>query len=104
MEQGCGNGLPSDLSAFAKSARTDSGSKSHEHVCSLLSVGTNEELVEAESRAPRAPVLPVGCLGGTTHHIMDNFCPQIVKITREFISDVRVMSCHDHICEKAKKR
>jgi hypothetical protein len=85
MVQGRGNGLTSNLFAVAKSARTDSGSESHEDVGVLSSRGAPEELVGADVHAPRAPVVPVGRSGCTVHHDMANFCPRRVEITSEFI-------------------
>jgi hypothetical protein len=43
MEQGSGDGLAPNLFAVTKSARTDSGSRSHEHVGVLFSRSSDEE-------------------------------------------------------------
>ncbi len=75
MAQGCGNGLAPNLFAVAKSARTDSGSESHEHVGVLCARGSNKEGVEVEAPAPRGPVAPVGGSGSSVHRGMGNFCP-----------------------------
>ena len=75
MAQGCGNGLAPNLFAVTKSARTDSGSESHEHVGVLCARGSDKESVEVEAPAPRGPVAPVGGSGSSVHRGMGNFCP-----------------------------
>ena len=55
MTQGCCDGLAPNLLAIAKSASTDSGSKSHEHVCVSLPGSSDEEGVEVEASTPRKP-------------------------------------------------
>jgi hypothetical protein len=57
--------LAPNLFAVTKSARRDSGSKSHEHVYLLGSRSADEEGVKVEASAPGGPTAPVGRAGGT---------------------------------------
>jgi hypothetical protein len=72
-------------------------------VFAALSGAPDEELVETETGAPWAQILPVGCSGDAVHRDMAYFCPQRVEIMRELISDVRGASCHDHICDMQER-
>jgi hypothetical protein len=105
MAQGCGNGLTSNLSAFAKSARTDADSESHDNMDLLLLGDIGKEVVEAEPDAPCTPILPAFGLGGPPiHRCIVNLSPtRSVEITLALISDASWMNCHSHICGKGER-
>ena len=103
MTQSRGDGLASNLSVMTKSASTDSGSKSHEHVGVLFFKRSSEERVEVEPLAPTCPILPIGGSSGTVHRGKGNFVPRRVEITRELISPVGVATCHNGICLNSER-
>jgi hypothetical protein len=101
--QGCGNGLAPNLFAVTKSARTDSGSESYEHVGVLLSRRTKEELLKLKREHQADQLRQWVGSRLTVHRGMGNFCPRSVDITCELISDGSVTSCHDGICGKSER-